>query len=233
MLVSTVADLEEELEEEDQEIQAGNRTLTAQGGLFYNTRGWPNGVIYFQPESLSVFSSVERTSIQNAMQHITDKTNVGFLPRTTGNRLYFQNVTGNGCSSELGMVGTAAQSLQLEDGCFANVNPQDNFGTIVHELSHAAALIHEHQRGDRNDYVDINESNLTPKGKENILPLARTSYRTGYDYPSVMHYPKRITDRGFVLNPNIDTIRTPSYTGLVALQRLTPRDIQTYNHPYP
>lgn len=29
MLVSTVADLEEELEEEDQEIQAGNRTLTA------------------------------------------------------------------------------------------------------------------------------------------------------------------------------------------------------------
>lgn len=50
MLVSTVADLEEELEE-DQEIQAGNRTLTAQGGLFYNARGWPNGIIYVDERS--------------------------------------------------------------------------------------------------------------------------------------------------------------------------------------
>lgn len=166
------------------------------------------------------------------MQHITDKTNVGFLPRITGNRLYFQDAASVGCSSFLGMVGTGSQSLNLADRCFASVNPTDNFGAIVHELSHAAALIHEHQRGDRNQYVDIVESNLTERGKQNILNLARTSYRTGYDYPSVMHYPKRITDTSFVINPNIDTIKTPGYDGLVALQRLTPRDIQTYNYLY-
>lgn len=130
------------------------------------------------------------------------------------------------------MVGSTSQDIFLEDDCFADVNPADNFGTIVHELSHAAALIHEHQRGDRNDYVDIVDTNLTEKGRRNILILAQTSYRTGYDFPSVMHYPRRVTG-DFVINENINTINTPGYTGAVAQQRLTPRDIQTYNHLYP
>lgn len=230
ILVSTVTALEEELEEQDQMIEAGDYTLTAQGGLFYNTRGWPRGIIYIDERSYSAFTSTQVTSIRNAMQHITDKTNVGFLPRTTGNRIYFRDY--GGCASELGMVGNDLQNIFLQNDCFSSVNPADNFGTIVHELSHAAAFIHEHQRGDRNDYVDIVETNLTEKGRKNILNLARTSYRTGYDFPSVMHYARRVTG-DFVINPNINTINTPGYTGAVAQQRLTPRDIQTYNYLYP
>lgn len=57
ILVSTVADLEEELEEQDQMIEADDHTLTAQGGLFYNTRGWPGGIIYIDERSYSAFTS--------------------------------------------------------------------------------------------------------------------------------------------------------------------------------
>jgi astacin len=61
----------------------------------------------------------------------------------------------------------------------------------LHELGHAIGFYHEHNRYDRNDYINVNTANLDqgllsqlrriPKGESNTLGL-------GYDYASIMHY---------------------------------------------
>ncbi len=61
--------------------------------------------------------------------------------------------------------------------------------SIQHEVLHALGFAHEHQRPDRDDYVDINLDNIRPNrvGAFNILNSI-DSLEVPYDYNSVMHY---------------------------------------------
>ncbi|GFS56611.1 protein SpAN [Nephila pilipes] len=86
------------------------------------------------------------------------------------------------CYSYVGRVG-GAQKLSLGDGC-------GYVGTIVHELGHALGLHHEHQRSDRDTYLNVYLDNVI-KGQEHnfnkTLPSEELIF-TKYDYASIMHY---------------------------------------------
>ena len=67
---------------------------------------------------------------------------------------------------------------------------------ILHELGHALGLIHEHQRPDRDGFVNINYSHLRPGGRGNFERFSRSyvNYNVAYDYNSIMHYGPRVSE---------------------------------------
>lgn len=62
-----------------------------------------------------------------------------------------------------------------------------NHRTAIHELGHALGLSHEHQRYDRDRYIQVLAQNIQ-RGKED--QFTTTDYGGGsYDLRSIMHYP--------------------------------------------
>jgi hypothetical protein len=88
-----------------------------------------------------------------------------------------------GCWSTMGMGGIYNRRMNLQlNGC-------ESRDVILHELGHALGMIHEHQRTDRDLYVDIQSKNIDGSFlvKFNFKTLA-SELHTPYDFYSIMHY---------------------------------------------
>lgn len=77
--------------------------------------------------------------------------------------------------------------INLSDGCWTR-------RTLLHELGHAFGLIHEHQRADRDDYIEFQEENISKKflGLNFRVNFSHQEAEliTPYDFLSIMHYRK-------------------------------------------
>jgi len=164
---------------------------------------WPKGVVTY---SLTGFSTAEKTVIQNAMKTLTATCKVSFAV-TTVNKPYVYKIsklksTTIGGVSTIGYTSNAYCNLVV-------VNAQ----VCLHEFMHGLGIGHEHQRFDRDKYITINSANVmsgyTSQFEKVNLQAAykvttitngkvttSTKYYaysklvTGYDYASIMHYPK-------------------------------------------
>jgi hypothetical protein len=183
---------------------------------------WPKGVVKY---SLTGFTAAEITIIKSSMKSISDIAKVTFT-LTTENKSYIYKIskirsTTIGGQSTIGYSTTPYCQL-------AAVNQQ----TCIHEFMHGLGFGHEHQRYDRDSYVKINTANImsgyadqftkVPKdyaytvikivnGKR-TTSQATTPYSalvTGYDYSSIMHYPKN----AFARSANLVTISTTKTIG--------------------
>lgn len=141
-------------------------------------RAWPNGVIPYEiPEGTAEAAAV---NIINAINHWEERTPIRFVARTTEtDYVYFQN-TGSGftCSSYLGRVG-GPQAIN-----YAGTGR----GCLVHEIGHAVGLAHEHNRNDRDQFIDIDFTNVAANV---VNQFDRAAFGTDvgtYDLASVMHY---------------------------------------------
>lgn len=89
--------------------------------------------------------------------------------------------SGSGCWSYIGRVHWD-QDISLGDGCHGR-------GRTLHEFMHALGFLHEHQRADRDQYIDVHWENIKDSKLSQFTKLEfQVSNNQNYDPYSVMHY---------------------------------------------
>lgn len=161
-----------------------NQSASARNGLVGQSYRWPNAVIPY--EITGSFDSRSLNLIQNAMSVYHKQTCLKFQRRTAKDRDYItiQNAQ-SGCWSSIGRVG-GPQTVNLQSpACTTKV------GTVLHEFMHAAGFLHEQNREERDQYIDVVYPNIMRGYESNFVKAQQGStsgFGVGYDYGSVMHY---------------------------------------------
>ncbi|VDN02044.1 unnamed protein product [Thelazia callipaeda] len=146
--------------------------------VIYENDKWPRGRI---PYILAAFS--QRAIIARAITAYTTRTCIRFTPKQSFDMDYIIIAKIDGCFADFAHVG-GPQQVSLADECLS-------YATVIHELMHVIGFIHEHQRDDRDYFVNILWQNVVPGAHADFEKLnsARLSYYgETYDYFSIMHY---------------------------------------------
>ncbi|XP_059177293.1 meprin A subunit alpha-like [Physella acuta] len=106
---------------------------------------------------------------------------IKFIPRTS-QATYIDINRGTGCHSAIGYNNNGRQSVSIGPGC-------EYKGIIMHELIHTIGFWHEHNRSDRDNYININMANVKTEYHHDFsIPTSSNNLHTAYDYGSIMHY---------------------------------------------
>jgi len=147
-------------------------------------RLWPEGRVPYTIDA-SV-NKAQRQRIQEAIHHVQSLTPIRFVERTDEEdyvRFISDGVAGT-CWSVVGRMG-GPQDLDV----YCGQDGVPSMGTVVHEMLHAPGFEHEHQRADRDAYVEILWDNIVDEGWSQFTKIGFAGRTLGtYDYDSVMHY---------------------------------------------
>ena len=149
-----------------------------------NHRRWDDGVI---PYTIHSNARHYRSNILQAVQEWNSKTPIRWQPRTNEkDYVEFSEKLAQGqvCTAHLGRHG-GKQGIFLVPRC-------NNQNSVLHEMGHALGFIHEHQRDDRNEYVQILWDKIDQQfGYAWRIHWERVKWHapmSAYDFTSVMHY---------------------------------------------
>ncbi|GAV06255.1 hypothetical protein RvY_16274 [Ramazzottius varieornatus] len=202
-------------------------------GILSSSRRWPDGKV---PYTVAAgFSAAHRAVVNGAIAEINRQTNVVLTPRKTEtNYIHIRNgAQSTGCYSYVGQTG-GMQVVNLEPqtpttgGCVYH-------GIVIHELTHAIGFYHEQSRTDRDQYVEMNWSNIQQSNHNQFNKYESnqiTAFKQAYDYGSVMHYGKY----AFAIDRNVWTIRpkAPNQSKPIGQRTgLSAVDITKINSMYP
>ncbi|XP_030831507.1 uncharacterized protein LOC581452 [Strongylocentrotus purpuratus] len=172
------ADIYEEIEglEEDETRRKRRNALRDRESL------WPGGAVPYVIDGY--YNINHKKQILAGMQRFHEKTCIRFVPRTIERDYIFftQNL---GCWSMVGRTG-GRQKISLSGTC------RGSRGVIMHELMHAIGFRHEHNRPDRDGYIDVYWQNIKAGFTTNFRKYSNDQVQTlgtGYDFMSLMHYP--------------------------------------------
>jgi hypothetical protein len=180
---------------------------------------WPNRTVFFTISP----TLADPWRVTDAITHWETVTNLQFVQRTTQTN-FIEFVTGNGCFSNVGMIG-GRQEINLHPNC--------SMGNVIHEIGHAIGFYHEHTRKDRDNYITVHYNNIQPdfvNQFKKYSELGWGGFEIGtLDFGSVMMYGSDF----FQIAPGLSTItRLDGSTFNVQRVGLSDGDVQTYNNMY-
>jgi hypothetical protein len=139
---------------------------------------WPGHRVAYQFNSNVTTANRERALA--AMAEIEAVANVKFVPLTpswSGGWVIIRASNTN--ASVVGYGGPGIHSIQIASW-------GERF-VIVHELMHLLGIHHEHQRPDRNQYIEVVTANIAPGAMINF-EIVNATPNGPYDFESLMHY---------------------------------------------
>lgn len=149
---------------------------------------WESGIVPYEIDTKVGFSDIQIGRIKEAMKHWERYTCIIFVERNATEHMDFIRLTRNdsdcGCCSYTGKIG-GEQEVIIDKCDFGDISD------IVHVLGHAIGFYHEHQRPDRDQYVEFNENNLKRNSTGDLKKLKLNQVDTldePYDFESIMHY---------------------------------------------
>lgn len=181
-------------------LQVGDMLLTT-GESGFSGRRWTGGRVYY--DFAADVTEENRDRFEAAAQEWEDEVNLLAgrpllqfeLRANEANYIHVFNGTKN--SAAVGMQG-GDQPLQILNWSSRRV--------ILHEIGHALGLAHEHQRSDRDAYVQIFEENIQDAYKYAFQVQSTTAFGE-YDFLSVMHY----SSKAFSKNNQPTILPRPAY----------------------
>ncbi|OWA54490.1 putative Acidic mammalian chitinase [Hypsibius exemplaris] len=179
----------------------------------------------------STFESTERDKmelVRTAMDVFEKSTCLKFVQRTNEIQYIQFHADPNRCYSNYGKQIRGTKIGLSIINCFTNATS----GIAQHEIMHALGFFHEQSRMDRDQYVDINWSNIRKKDWDQFKIYESTAFNETYDFGSLLHYGMY----DFAIEPHVWTIRPKDkYKDKVIGQRngLSEIDIRKLNKMYP
>lgn len=210
--------------------QGGVTTMSAGSGL-YGWGRWDGAVIPYTIRS-DIPSSF-RKDIDAAIAHINSKTNLCVRQRKPGEVSYVEFISTKhqsfGGRSALGKTGGRQTiELDIEDTVYKSIA---NTKTVIHEILHAAGIIHEHSRSDRDNYVEVIWENVDPWRVGDLLIDPFSNNTTTYDFTSIMHYKPHFGGK-LVNGETLTTLRAKGKNIIDPSSKLTEKDIEGINAIY-
>lgn len=148
---------------------------------FVMGRKWKNGVLPIVFDSN--LSKYQRNLFASACRAWADVSIVRCVEGNPKKKHIFVQNRKAGCFASLGRGSVIFRKrlINLGIGCWTR-------GVIIHEIGHSLGFLHEHQRSDRNEYVEIKRENIQLINYANFFsPLVTIEY-SEYDFASIMHY---------------------------------------------
>ncbi|XP_015259468.1 PREDICTED: astacin-like metalloprotease toxin 5 isoform X2 [Cyprinodon variegatus] len=137
---------------------------------------WPTTAL---PYEISPEIKHRTDDVIAAMAMVSEHTCITFHRREPSEKNYVLFQISNGCAAHVGFMG-GQQSVFVGPSC--------NVGNIAHEILHSLGFQHEHTRLDRDDYIEIVQSNIIPGMEKNFKKMSGKTFSVPYDYSSIMHY---------------------------------------------
>jgi len=181
---------------------------------------WPNGTVPYtiQPDLPCLQQVEEAIELWNS-----GEVPVRLVPRDEYHDDYVIFVEAEHCSSRRGRGG-GRQEIRLSPKC--------RVGVVLHEIGHAVGLAHEHNRHDRDQYLEkICLENIHPEALYNFQ-ADDSDTSTEYDFESIMHYSQMAfsRNRGRTILPKEE--RVPHGVLIGQRRYLSAGDIQRLQYLY-
>uniref|UniRef100_A0A0N4Z5I4 Metalloendopeptidase n=1 Tax=Parastrongyloides trichosuri TaxID=131310 RepID=A0A0N4Z5I4_PARTI len=170
--------------------------------IYVNKRGnWTFPIIY------AIDKELNNRTILSALNYISKHTCMTFKNSENNSLKKAQVifVKNDSCSSFIGKPKNNFSDIFLTKSCSIK------FRSVIHEIFHMLGMYHEHQRYDRDNYVEIFNDSIPEEWKDEFIKKYSGKYFStfnfSYDYGSIMHYPSGTTkgkDKIMLKVKNID-----------------------------